>query len=89
MATNKILYGTTVLIDLTSDTATADDVLSGKTFHLRSGAVTTGTLTDGDSLGYGEDRSAPIVGIGQAGYMMLGNQDSSLVGTGQVGSMMI
>ena len=40
---NKIIYGGTVLIDLTSDTVTAADVQSGVTFHLPSGATGTGT----------------------------------------------
>lgn len=30
---NKVIYGGKTLIDLTSDTATADKVLSGYTFH--------------------------------------------------------
>lgn len=43
MAINKIVYGDTTLIDLTSDTATASDVASGKKFHDRTGAQVTGT----------------------------------------------
>lgn len=35
----------TVLIDLTTDTATRSDVLNGKYFHLKSGERTTGTCT--------------------------------------------
>ena len=89
MAVNKVIYDGNTLIDLTSDTATEDMVMSGATFHLANGTIGTGTLTDGDDIGYGEDRSAPIVGLGQADYMVLGDQDSSLVGTGQVGSMTI
>lgn len=45
MAINKVIYGGTVLIDLTSDTVTADKVLYGYTFHGKDGAVSTGTLT--------------------------------------------
>ena len=40
---NKVIYGNTTLLDLTSDTATADKVLSGYTFHDKSGASVTGT----------------------------------------------
>lgn len=40
---NKVIYGGTTLIDLTSDTVTTSDVLSGTTFHLASGATATGT----------------------------------------------
>jgi hypothetical protein len=41
---NKIIYGGETLIDLTSDTVTKADVLSGKTFHLPSGTQAIGTL---------------------------------------------
>lgn len=42
---NKVIYGGEVVIDLTSDTATASSVLAGKTFHDASGAPATGTCT--------------------------------------------
>ena len=42
---NKVVYGSETLIDLTGDTAVASDVLSGKKFHLKSGAQATGTCT--------------------------------------------
>ena len=71
MAINKVIYDNTTLIDLTSDTATADDVVSGKTFHLRDGSIATGTIVDGNSLGYGQNRTAPIVGMGEADYMVI------------------
>lgn len=45
MAINKVVYGGTTLIDLTSDTATASDVLTGKTFHDNTGAQKTGSLS--------------------------------------------
>lgn len=47
---NKIIYGNETLIDLTSDTATASDVASGKTFHLASGLQATGTLVASPSV---------------------------------------
>ena len=53
MAINKVQYGNTTLIDLTADTATAADLLSGVTAHDRSGTVITGTIEDGDLLAYG------------------------------------
>lgn len=40
---NKVIYGGEVLIDLTTDTVTASDILKGKTAHDKSGAVITGT----------------------------------------------
>lgn len=42
---NKVIYGNQTLIDLTGDDVTASDVLSGKKFHLPSGAEGTGSCT--------------------------------------------
>lgn len=47
MAINKVVYGNDTLIDLTEDTATADDVLNGKTFHLKNGLRATGNASMG------------------------------------------
>lgn len=43
MSVNKVLYGSTVLIDLTADTVTADKILASYTAHDQSGAIITGT----------------------------------------------
>nr|DAY24864.1 MAG TPA: tail protein [Caudoviricetes sp.] len=43
MAINKVIYGGETLIDLTSDTVTADKMLTGYTAHDKSGAPVTGT----------------------------------------------
>lgn len=43
MAKNKIIYNGKTLIDLTSDTVTADKMISGFTAHDKSGEVITGT----------------------------------------------
>ena len=40
---NKVIYGGNTLIDLTGDDVAASDVMSGKKFHLPSGAPGTGT----------------------------------------------
>lgn len=40
---NKVIYGDQTLIDLTGDTVTAGDILTGKKAHDKSGAVITGT----------------------------------------------
>lgn len=42
---NKVIYGGTTLIDLTSDTVTADKLAYNITAHDKSGAVITGTST--------------------------------------------
>ena len=61
---NKVIYGSTTLIDLTSDTVTAADVINSKYLHLPSGERVQGSCTydadtsDGtataDELLYGE-----------------------------------
>ncbi len=43
MANNKIIFGDTVLIDLTADTVTADKILASYTAHDASGNIVTGT----------------------------------------------
>lgn len=45
MAINKVIYGGNILIDLTTDTVTADKLASGITAHDKSGANITGTNT--------------------------------------------
>lgn len=43
MANNKVIFGSTVLIDLTADTVTKDKILASYTAHDASGATITGT----------------------------------------------
>lgn len=45
MAINKVIYGGNILIDLTTDTITADKLASGITAHDKSGTIITGTNT--------------------------------------------
>lgn len=47
MGINKVQYGNTTLIDLTSDTVTPSVLMEGYTAHDRSGAIITGTATGG------------------------------------------
>lgn len=65
---NKIIYNGDVLIDISSDTVTVDDVSYGITFHLKNGEPATGTLANGDSLSYGE---APTIGRAMVGACAL------------------
>lgn len=62
---NKVQYGSTVLVDLTADTVTASSMLDGVIAHAASGAVVTGTISDGDSLGYGS--ASPLIGTAKIG----------------------
>lgn len=43
MAINKVIYGDTVLVDLTADTVTADKILASYTAHDATGATVIGT----------------------------------------------
>lgn len=45
MATNKVIFGGNVLIDLTGDTITPADLAKGATAHDKTGAQITGTNT--------------------------------------------
>lgn len=47
---NKVEYGNTILIDLTSDTANASNVLAGVTGHSADGSSFTGTLITHDVI---------------------------------------
>lgn len=77
MAANKIVYGTLVLMDLTSDTVTADDLAKGVTCHDKSGNPITGTLpTSGNveitktGLEYvGKNITIPGIGTSKAYYV--------------------
>lgn len=84
MAVNKVIYGTTVLVDLTQDTVTADKLLQGYTAHDKSGALITGTATggvDGDNLAYG----GAYVGTAIVGTAAI--YEPALVGAAIVGSV--
>lgn len=50
MAINKVVYGNTTVIDLSTDTvSSAADIVSGKVGHLRDGTQVTGTASGGGS----------------------------------------
>ena len=60
MAINKVVYGGNVLIDLTADTITPDQLAKGVTAHDKSGAAITGTNTyDSDT----QDATAAVAEI--------------------------
>lgn len=44
MAVNKVIFGGETVVDLTTDTVTAEKMLSGTTAHDKSGAKVTGTI---------------------------------------------
>ena len=66
MAINKVIYGNDTLIDLTSDTVSANNLLSGETAHDRSGATIQGTVTVPNELNDLDDVNISSVTDGQA-----------------------
>ena len=69
---NKVQYGSSTLIDLTSDTVTVNVMLSGYTAHDASGATITGTVADGNNIEYGiTDGTLPLAGVAKAGYAVI------------------
>lgn len=68
---NKVVANSVTKLDLTSDTVIASTLLQGYTAHDASGAPITGTVVDGDLLGYGVS-TQPIVGTARVGATVLG-----------------
>lgn len=60
---NKIIYGGQVLIDLTSDTATATDVKQGKIFHDKSGATLVGEASLADECDMYASKTEPSAAV--------------------------
>lgn len=80
---NKVIFGNGVLIDLTSDTVTAADILSGKTAHDKSGAAITGECTyDSDTTD--ADASASEILFGQTAYVNKNKLTGSMPNRGAV-----
>lgn len=66
MAVSKVVYGTTVLVDLTADTVSAEALLQGYTAHDKTGAQVTGTATGGGQTYY-TSSAAPDDAVGVNG----------------------
>lgn len=91
MPINKVVYGNTTLLDLTSDTVTAAMLMQGYTAHDRTGAVIIGTAmgggVDGDNIAYGI-ATIDVVGYAVVGTAVIGSESmvgSSIVGSAKVG----
>lgn len=68
MAVNKVVYGTTVLVDLTADTVTSANLMSGITAHAKDGSAITGSL----DVTYVETVTAtPTAVSGKNGYIFV------------------
>ena len=68
MSVNKVVYGTTVLVDLTSDTVTANTLLNGYKAHDKAGNVVNGSVV---IQKYYTGSSAPASSLGQNGDLYL------------------
>ena len=73
---NKVIYNGTTLIDLTTDTAVASDVQSGKYFHLATGERVQGTSTfnadTSDATAQASEILATKTAYGSAGTKITG-----------------
>ena len=83
MANNKIIYGGDVLIDLTSDTVGKANVLSGYTFHDKSGAILTGEC-DYDSNTQDATVSTSEILAGKTAYARGSKLTGDMVNNGAV-----
>lgn len=68
MAISKVVYGTTVLVDLTSDTVDAAHLAQGRTAHAKDGSTVTGTLS---FVTYHTSSAAPTSSDGDDGDIWL------------------
>ena len=83
MAYNKVIYGSTVLIDLTSDTVDAASLLRGETAHDASGASITGTC-DYDADTSDADAIAANILYGKTAYVNAVKLTGSMTNRGAV-----
>lgn len=75
---SKVVYGNETLIDLTSDTITADKLLKGYTAHGKDGAPISG------SCAFNADTSADTVTVGA---VLSGTTFHNAAGSPQIGTM--
>lgn len=68
MARNKVIYDGSVLIDLTSDTVTANSLLQGSTAHDRHGEQISGAVA---FVTYYTGTTDPSASLGQNGDIYL------------------
>ena len=78
---NKIIYNGTTLIDLTTDTAVAADVLSGKYFHLATGERVQGSCNynanTADATASASEILATKTAYGAAGTKLTGSMPNN------------
>lgn len=78
---NKVIYDGTVLIDLTTDTAVAADVQSGKYFHLATGERVQGSSTKNADTTDANMQASELLdgktGYGAAGTKIIGTMPNN------------
>lgn len=65
MAINKVVYGGTTLVDLTSDTVASEKMLQGITAHAASGSVITGSISSKPAQTYTPSTASQTIASGQ------------------------
>lgn len=75
---NKVVYGDSVLMDITDTTAEAGDVASGAVFYAKNGARTVGTFTQAQSDWEEDDTTDPAFILNKP-PVIAGEADGSIV----------
>lgn len=87
---NKVIYGTNVVLDVSTDDVTRADVLEGKYFHLPTGERTTGTCTYDADTSDGTAAAADILNTKTAyvdGSKVTGNMPNRGAVTGSISAL--
>jgi len=84
---NKVVYGSTTLLDLTDTTATASEVLSGYSFHDKTGALVQGSKTiDLTTVTVTPTNTTQVIAPGDEYYLNIENMapSTSSMGIGSI-----
>lgn len=79
MPVNKVVFGGQTLIDLTSDTVSADKLAKGVTAHDKTGVQITGTMESGGSEKYGATVDTFLGDVDASGVLQTPTAQTDLV----------
>ena len=82
MGVSKIVFGDTVLIDLTGDTVTAATLDKGATAHDKAGNQIVGTMEAGESIKFGATLDTFIGDVDSNGVLQATSAETNLVFSG-------
>lgn len=82
MSISKIIFGDTVLIDLTGDTVTAATLDKGATAHDKAGNQIVGTMEVGDSIKFGATLDTFMGNVDSNGVLQAPSAETNLVFSG-------